>query len=115
LLIGGFGGALRWSVMAFDPPTAALPFLQLLHAASFGATHLGALSYLARHAPAGQGATAQGYLAIALAAAMAAATALSGALYQAVGASSYAAMALIAVAGGACALVLHRTGRIAAA
>lgn len=115
LLIGGFGGALRWTVMAFNPPTAALPFLQLLHAASFGTTHLGALSYLARHTPAGQGATAQGYLAISLAAAMAAATAVSGALYERVGAASYAAMALIAVAGGACALILHGAGRQAAA
>ena len=115
LLIGAFGGALRWAAMAFDPPAVALPFLQLLHAASFGATHLGALTYLARNAPAGQGATAQGYLAVALAAAMAAATALSGVLYQAVGALSYAAMASIAVAGGACALIAHRTRRVAAA
>lgn len=108
LLIGASGAALRWTAMAFDPPSVLLPFLQLLHAASFGATHLGALTYLARNTPVGRGATAQGYLAIALAAAMAAATALSGVLYQAVGASSYAAMALLAVAGGACALVLHR-------
>ena len=115
LLIGAFGAALRWTAMAFDPPSLLLPFLQLLHAASFGATHLGALTYLARNAPVGRGATAQGYLAIALAAAMAAATALSGVLYQAVGASSYAAMALVAVAGGACALILRRTGRQAAA
>ena len=115
LLIGALGGALRWSAMAFNPPTVALPFLQILHAATFGATHLGALSYLARHAPRGQAATAQGYLAIALAAAMAAATTLSGVLYQAAGALSYAAMASVAVAGGLCALVAHRAGRVTAA
>ena len=33
--------------MALDPPVLALPFLQLLHALSFGATHLGALAYVA--------------------------------------------------------------------
>lgn len=114
LMIGGLGGALRWTAMAFDPPTVALPLLQLLHALSFGATHLGALTYLARNAPPGQGATAQGYLAIALGAAMAAATGLSGVLYQAVGGVSYAAMALAAIAGGACALVAQRAGRVAA-
>lgn len=114
LIVGGAGGALRWSAMAFDPPAVALPFLQLLHALSFGATHLGALTYLARNTPAGQGATAQGYLAIALGAAMAAATSLSGVLYQAFGGLSYAAMALIAIAGGACGIVAQRTGRIAA-
>jgi PPP family 3-phenylpropionic acid transporter len=111
LMLGGLGGALRWTAMAFDPPTFALPLLQLLHALSFGATHLGALTYLARHAPVGQGATAQGYLAIALGAAMAAAMGLSGVLYQAFGGASYAAMALAAIVGGACALVAQRARR----
>ena len=74
LMIGAAGAALRWAAMALDPPALALPWLQLLHALSFGATHLGALGFVARHAPAGQGATAQGYLAIAQGVAMAAAT-----------------------------------------
>jgi PPP family 3-phenylpropionic acid transporter len=113
LMIGGLGGALRWTAMAFDPPTLALPLLQLLHALTFGATHLGAVTYLVRHAPPGQSATAQGYLAIALGAAMAAATGMSGVLYQAFGGVSYAAMALAAIAGGACALVAQRAGRVA--
>ena len=86
--------------MALDPPGFALPWLQLLHAASFGATHLGALGFVARSAPPGQSATAQGYLAIALGVAMAAATGLSGWLYGAFGSRAYAAMALAAVAGG---------------
>ncbi|HZL30431.1 MAG TPA: MFS transporter [Pseudolabrys sp.] len=111
LMIGAAGGALRWGVMALDPPASALPFLQLLHAASFGATHLGALTFLTRHAPPGQAATAQGYLAIALGAVMAAATGLSGVLYGAFGVKAYAAMALVAVAGGACAAVAHRMMR----
>ena len=63
LMIGAAGATLRWAAMALDPPALVLPWLQLLHAASFGATHLGALGFVARHAPAGQGATAQGYLA----------------------------------------------------
>lgn len=114
LLAGGLGGALRWIVMAFDPPALLLPPLQLLHAASFGASHLGALMYLSRTVPAGQSATAQGYLAIALGLVMAAAMALSGLLYEAYGAASYGAMALAAIAGGVCALIAHRSRRVTA-
>jgi PPP family 3-phenylpropionic acid transporter len=113
LMIGAAGGALRWAAMAFDPPAAALPMLQLLHGLSFGATHLGALTFLSRHAPPGQAATAQGYLAIALGAAMAGAMGLSGVLYGAFGVKAYAAMALAAVVGGACGGVAHRATRIA--
>lgn len=113
LTIGAAGGALRWTAMAFDPPATALPFLQLLHALSFGATHLGALTFLTRHVPAERAATAQGYLAIALGAGMAAATGLSGVLYGAFGVKAYAAMALAAVGGGACAAIAHRAARLA--
>ena len=111
LMIGAAGGALRWAVMALDPPAMALPWLQLLHALSFGATHLGALGFVARQAPAGRGASAQGYLAIAQGAAMACATGLSGWLYGAFGGRAYAAMALAAIAGGACGYVALRTRR----
>ena len=114
LIVGAFGATLRWSAMAFDPPTVLLPFLQLLHALSFGATHLGALTYLARNAPPGQSATAQGYLSIALGAAMAGAMGLSGVLYASFGSLAYAAMALAAVGGGACALVAQRARGVAA-
>lgn len=112
LMIGAAGSVLRWSVMAFDPPVLALPFLQLLHGLTFGATHLGALMFVARHAPQGQAAKAQGYLAIAIGVAMAGAMGLAGVLFGAFGQTAYASMALVAVAGGACAGVAHRAGRI---
>lgn len=108
LTLGAAGAALRWLTMALDPPLIVLPFLQMLHALSFGATHLGALTYVARHAPEGQAATAQGHLAMALSGAMALATALSGLLYANFGVTAYAAMALAAVAGGICAGVARR-------
>jgi len=114
LMIGALGATLRWIAMALDPPAVALPWLQLLHALSFGATHLGALGFVARHAPAGQGATAQGYLAIAMGAAMAGAMGLSGVLYEAFGSLAYAAMTLAAIAGGACAFVAQRARRVTA-
>ena len=56
LMVGACGGMLRWAGMAFDPPLSLLTALQLLHALSFGATHLGALMFLARYAPASQAA-----------------------------------------------------------
>jgi PPP family 3-phenylpropionic acid transporter len=108
LVVGAVGGALRWMGMTFDPPVSVLAALQLLHALSFGATHLGALMFLVRHAPPKQAATAQGYLAIAAGLAMAAAMALSGLLYRDFESAAYAAMALLALAGGAGGLVAHR-------
>src|SRR3972149_5279085 len=50
LLAGAMGAVVRWTAMALDPPTAALPFLQCLHGLSFGATHLGAGGFVARAA-----------------------------------------------------------------
>jgi len=111
ILIGAGGASLRWTAMAFDPPVALLPLLQLLHALSFGATYFGSLNFIARRAPPGQSATAQGYLAIATGAAMAVTMGVSGLLYAAFGSLSYASMALTALAGGACAFVAYQPGR----
>src|SRR5215470_4039810 len=111
IMTGALGGTLRWLGMAIDPPALALPWLQLLHALSFGATHLGALMFVAHHAPTGQAATAQGYLAIAAGFAMAAAMGISGVLYEDFGSRAYAAMALAAFAGGACGFVANRMWR----
>ena len=111
LMVGAVAGIVRWLGMAADPPALALPWLQVLHALSFGATHLGALMFLSHNAPAGQAATAQGYLAIAAGLAMAAATGISGVLYQDFGSRAYVAMALVAFAGGACGFVAHRARR----
>jgi PPP family 3-phenylpropionic acid transporter len=108
-MIGGLGGALRWGAMALDPPAAVLPALQLLHALSFGATHLGMLGFVVAKAPPGQGATAQGYLAVALGTTMAVSTGLSGVLFAAFGSLAYAAMTLTAIIGGVAGYVAHRT------
>jgi len=113
LMIGAAGGAVRWTAMAFDAPMLLLPLLQLLHGATFGASHLGAQMYMLRNVPPGQGATAQGYLAITLGLMMAATTAASGLLYAAYGEASYGAMALAAIAGGVCAFIAHRPRHIA--
>jgi PPP family 3-phenylpropionic acid transporter len=108
LVIGGVGATIRWIAMALDPATMALPFLQCLHGLSFGATHLGAVGFVARAAPAGFAATGQGYLAVGLGCFMAAAMGMSGILYEALGAQAYSGMALIAAAGTLIALAAWR-------
>jgi len=100
LFAGAAGAVVRWSAMAFDPPPALLLLLQWLHALSFGATHLGALAFVARVAPAGLGASAQGYLAVALAVVMAGAMGISGELYARWQSGAYWAMAAFAALGG---------------
>ncbi|MEA2906943.1 MAG: transporter, family, 3-phenylpropionic acid transporter [Alphaproteobacteria bacterium] len=108
ILVGALGAVVRWSAMALAPPAAALPALQCLHALSFGATHLGALGFLARAAPPGLGATAQGYLGVASGLVMAVAMGVCGVLYGRFGAAAYGAMAVAALAGGLCALAARR-------
>jgi PPP family 3-phenylpropionic acid transporter len=99
IVLGGVGGIIRWTAMAFDPPTAALPFLQGLHALSFAATHLGSMHFLARVAPAGRGATAQGDFAATQGIVFAAAMGVSGVLVASYGSLAYAAMAAASAAG----------------
>ena len=114
LVVGGAGAVIRWTAMALDPPVWTLPLLQLLHAFSFGMTYLGALLFTSRHAPPGQAATAQGYLAVILGVTAAAAMGLSGWLYGQFGDKAYAAMALTAVVGCAYGAVADRAARRAA-
>jgi PPP family 3-phenylpropionic acid transporter len=79
--------------------------LQLLHGASFGATHLGTMMFLSRNAPEGARAAAQGDIATANSLMMAAASALAGLLYGLSGSLAYAAMAAMGGAGAAFALL----------
>ena len=107
-MVGAAGAVIRWGAMAFDPPPLLLPPLQCLHGLSFGATHLGTMGFIARAAPSDFGATAQGYLAVALGLVMAAAMGISGVLYARWGSLAYGAMAAVAAAGGLFALGAHR-------
>jgi PPP family 3-phenylpropionic acid transporter len=113
ILIGAAGAIVRWLAMAADPPFALLPVLQLLHALSFGATHLGSVLFITRHAAPQQSATAQGYFAVALGLGMASLTALAGVLFARYGSVAYLAMGLTAAVGGACAIA-HRARHSAA-
>jgi PPP family 3-phenylpropionic acid transporter len=108
MMTGAVGAVVRWGAMALDPPTELIPVLQGLHGLSFGATYLGSVQFLARTAPAGAAATVQADLSTMNGLAMAAASGLSGLVYERFGDAAYAAMALCAALGGAVLLLTPR-------
>jgi MFS transporter, PPP family, 3-phenylpropionic acid transporter len=95
--LGSVAAVMRWIAMGFDPPLALLVVLQATHALSYGASHIGAIHYLARYVPEHQGGTAQAlYASVTGGIAMAGAVALAGPLYGSYGGHAYWAMAGIA-------------------
>jgi PPP family 3-phenylpropionic acid transporter len=111
LVIGSTGALIRWTAMAFDPPAALLPVLQLLHAGSFAATHLGLMGFMARAVPRELAATAQGFVATWSGLVNASATFVSGYIYAASGSRAYLVMAAMALAGLAGALYVGRRAK----
>ena len=106
--LGAACGLVRWTAMAFDPPVALLAPLQILHAGTFAATHLGAMHWIARVVPDHQAGTAQALLSTASSGiGMGGAILLSGWLYADYGGSAYLGMAAMCAVGGASALGLR--------
>jgi MFS transporter, PPP family, 3-phenylpropionic acid transporter len=116
LLIAAAGAVTRWTAMAFDPPVWLLFALQALHGLTFAATHVGAIHFLARLAPATQGGTAQAlYAAATSGILLGGATLLVGPLYAEYGGGTYLAMAGLAAIGLLAALGLERVPQAGAA
>lgn len=59
LIAGAVAGIIRWGWTALSPEPAITIALQILHAASFGAAHLGAMHFITRAVPPEAGASAQ--------------------------------------------------------
>ncbi len=109
LALAGLAGIVRWTVLAGTTAMPALIAVQVLHAFTFAAAHLGAVHFIARRAPVGLAATAQGlYAALSGGLAMGLASLLAGWLYAAVEARAFLAMAVMSGVGLALALALHR-------
>jgi PPP family 3-phenylpropionic acid transporter len=109
LALAGLGGLVRWTVLAGTTALPALITVQLLHALTFGAAHLGAVHFIAQRAPPGLGATAQGlYAALSGGLAMGLASLLAGWLYGTIEARAFYAMAVMSALGLALALALGR-------
>jgi PPP family 3-phenylpropionic acid transporter len=113
VLIGGAGAVLRWTSLAFAPPLALLWPLQMLHAATFTCTHIGALRIVERETPpelAGSGMTL--YAMLAAGTPLGLATLASGALFDRYGASGYLAMSGVAGLGLVAALAMLSMRRL---
>ena len=108
MAIGAVCALVRWTAMGFAPGLGWLIGLQMLHAGSFGAAHLGFILYIRDHAPPHASATAQAVnSALTFGGVLAGATAVSGVLYEHGGAHGYWSMSLLAGAGLAAALALR--------
>ncbi len=110
LIAAALAGLIRWSATPFTDWVPALALLQIFHALTFGAAHLGAMHFIARAAPPGASATAQGiYSGAAVGGLSGLAALLGGSLYADIGTFAYLAMTGVsAVALGAALLLARR-------
>jgi len=109
LLIGASAAVIRWTTTALTTDLTVLVMTQVLHALTFGATHLASLHFIQRAAPTGSSTTAQAlYSAVGLGIASAFMMIVSGHLYERYEATAFFAMTIAAAIGGLCALALHK-------
>ncbi|MFD2207254.1 MFS transporter [Kiloniella antarctica] len=109
ILIGSIAGIIRWGTLGFDDSMVVIIGIQLLHALTFGATHLGSMSFISRHAPKDVTASAQSlYSSIANGLMMGIAILISGRLYDIDPSYAFFGMTLLAATGGLIILTLSR-------
>ncbi len=115
LALAGVGGVVRWLILGGTTALPALVAAQLLHAATFGAAHLGAMYFLARNAPPGLAASAQAlYSAVAGGMVIGLAMLASGWLYANLGGGAFYVMAALSALGGLLTLALIQLEKPAA-
>ncbi len=109
LLIAGLAAAIRWTATGLIDWLPGLFVIQLLHAFSFRATHLGIMRWIADHMPQQYSASAQAVHTLAVSVVgFGAGGLLAGQLFQTFGGGAYIAMGIVGVL-GALVLSLHRT------
>lgn len=109
LALAAAGGVLRWAILGSTTDFAFLLVAQLLHGATFGAAHLGAMHYLSRTAPPGLAASAQAvYSAVVSGLAIGFAMLSAGWLYESLGGGAFHIMAALSACGGILVLALAR-------
>lgn len=109
LLLACLGGVLRWSLTGLTGDFTWLVVLNLLHAATFGCAHLGAMRLLAEGIDPQASATAQTLYTAGNASVLATVTLLIGPLFPYADGMTYLAMLPLSLGGGLCALLLwHR-------
>lgn len=115
LVIAGLLGTLRWAALGASTELWVIVPVQLLHAANFGAMHLGAMLFIARAVPEGFANMAQSlYSGITVGAVMGGAMLLAGVLYRTDPHAAYwsAAAMSLAGAGAGLGLALAWRGRV---
>jgi PPP family 3-phenylpropionic acid transporter len=108
LLLAAAAGLLRWSLTGVTGDFTWLVALNLLHAATFGCAHLGAMRLLSEAVEPDVSATAQSLYTAANASFLALATLAVGPLFAASGGLAYWAMLPLSALGGLFALLLWR-------
>jgi PPP family 3-phenylpropionic acid transporter len=108
LLAAAAGGLLRWSLTGITGDFALLVGLNLLHAATFGCAHLGAMRLLSEGVEPDVSATAQSLYTAANSSFLALATLAVGPLFALAGGQAYWAMLPLSAMGGLFALLLWR-------
>lgn len=111
---GALASVIRWTAMGFDPPLVLLISLQVLHGATYGATHLAAVHFISSTVPPALGGTAQAlYASVTSGIAMGSATLVAGRLYATWGGQAYLAMAVLSLVGllASIALLRSKSGR----
>jgi MFS transporter, PPP family, 3-phenylpropionic acid transporter len=98
--LGALASVIRWTAMAFDPGLPWLVLLQLLHAATFAGTHIGAMHFIRENVPEAQAGMAQALnVTLTTGLMMGLAQVLAGQTYERFGALSYLGMAAVAGVG----------------
>ena len=109
LLLGALAGVVRWSAMSIDPPLFMLVPLQILHGFTYGASHLGAIHFIARAVGDRQSGTAQGlYASVTAGLAMGLSFLLAGELYSVAKGGAYWAMAALSLLSAISCVLLAR-------
>lgn len=110
ILAAAIGGAVRWAILGMTADMTWIALSQILHAATFGCAHLGAMHFILRAVPQSLSARAQGiYAAVAVGLAPGLLTPLSGLLYEVLGGTAFLAMAALSVGSALLAWPLWRS------
>jgi PPP family 3-phenylpropionic acid transporter len=100
MMLGGAAGILRWSLAGMVTWLPFIAALQLLHALTFGASHLGAMHFLSRAVPLSAAASAQSlYAAVSSGLGSGLVMMVAGVLYASYAGGAYLFMAVLSAAG----------------
>lgn len=109
IVIGTACAVVRWTIIGLSPPIAIMYLVQMLHAGTFGFTHLGTMHYIRERVPGGMRNTVQGlYSALSSGVLMSATMWSSGPLYEAYGGAAFFVMAGVSAIAFGLALMLRR-------